>query len=102
MTCNFLPARRAAAALGILLALTGPLRAEPAAATPPPNPRRPSLILIVADGLGYGDLGCYGQARIKTPHLDRMAAAGVRFTSFYAASPASATARAALLLGRDS
>ena len=102
MTCTCLPDRRAAAALGILLALTGPLRAEPAAATPPPNPRRPSLILIVADSLGYGDLGCYGQSRIKTPHLDRMAAEGVRFTSFYAASPAGATARAALLLGRDS
>ncbi len=68
---------------------------------PPPMPRRPNIILIVADGLGYGDLGCYGQLNIKTPNLDHMASEGVRFTDFYAGSPSSATARAALLTGRD-
>ena len=64
-------------------------------------PRRPSIILIVADGLGYGDLGCYGQQNIKTPNLDQLTKEGVRFTSFYAASPKSAAARVALLTGRD-
>ena len=53
-----------------------------------PAPRRPNLVIILADGLGYGDLGCYGQTRIKTPNIDRMAAEGMRFTSFYAGSTA--------------
>src|SRR5437879_9448425 len=49
----------------------------------PPAPRRPSIILILADGLGYGDLGCYGQTQIKTPNLDKLAEEGIRFTDFY-------------------
>ena len=65
----------------------------------PPAPRRTSVILIVADHLGWGDLGCYGQTKIKTPNLDQMAAEGVRFTSFYAGSAAETPARASLLLG---
>jgi arylsulfatase A len=64
-------------------------------------PRRPSIILIVADGLGYGDLSCYGQTKFQTPNLDRLAAAGTRFTSYYAGNAASSPSRAALLLGRD-
>lgn len=96
-------ARFALGGLGIFLALANSLLAQNAATHAPlPNPRRPSIILIVADGLGYGDLGCYGQSRVKTPNLDRMAAEGVRFTSYYAGSPTTATAQAALLLGRDS
>lgn len=66
---------------------------------PPAAPRRPSIILILADNLGTGDLGVYGQQKIKTPNLDRLAAEGVRFTSFYAGSPEAAAARAALLTG---
>src|SRR5438132_10704787 len=50
-------------------------------------PRRASIILILADDIGYGDLGCYGQAKIKTPHLDQLAADGIRFTDFYAGAP---------------
>ena len=65
-------------------------------------PRRPCIILVVADGLGYGDLSCYGQTKFQTPNLDRLAAEGVRFTSYYAGNAASSPARAALLLGRDS
>ena len=48
--------------------------------TPAAMPRRPSIILIVADGLGYGDLSCYGQTKFQTPNLDRLAAGGIRFT----------------------
>src|SRR6266478_4071181 len=69
---------------------------------PPPAPRKPSIILIVADDLGYGDLGCYGQTKIKTPNLDKLAAEGVRFTSFYAGSTVCAPSRAALMTGRHS
>ncbi len=65
----------------------------------PPAPRRPSIILILADNTGYGDLGCYGQTRIKTPNLDKLASEGIRFTDFYVASPEDAPARAALLTG---
>ena len=68
---------------------------------PPPAPRRPSIILILADNLGYGDLGCYGQTKIKTPNLDRLAKEGIRFTSFYTGSPEDAKARAALLTGTE-
>ena len=66
----------------------------------PPAPRRPSIILILADDLGYGDLGCYGQTRIKTPNLDKLAAQGVRFTSCYAGSTVCSPSRAALMLGQ--
>jgi arylsulfatase A-like enzyme len=70
--------------------------------TPAPRPRRPSIILIVADGLGYGDLSCYGQTKFQTPNLDRLAAGGIRFTSYYAGDAVSSPSRAALMLGKDS
>ena len=47
---------------------------------------KPNIIYILADDLGYGDLGCYGQQKIRTPNLDRMAAEGLRFTDHYAGS----------------
>src|SRR5262245_38872752 len=59
----------------------------------------PNIVLIVADDLGYGDLGCYGQTRWRTPNLDRLAAGGVRLTSFYVAQPVCSASRAALLTG---
>jgi arylsulfatase A-like enzyme len=65
-----------------------------------PALRRPNIILITADDLGYGDLGCYGQKRIKTPNLDKLAAQGVRFTSCYAGSTVCSPSRAALMLGQ--
>ena len=70
--------------------------------TPPAMPRRSSIILIVADGLGYGDLSCYGQTKFQTPNLDRLAAGGIRFTSYYAGDAASSPSRASLMLGKDS
>ncbi|MEM9674670.1 MAG: sulfatase-like hydrolase/transferase [Bacteroidota bacterium] len=60
----------------------------------------PNVVLIVADDLGYGDLSCYGSSRINTPHLDRLAAQGVRLTSFYANGPECTPTRTALLTGR--
>lgn len=60
----------------------------------------PNIIVIVADDLGYGDLGCYGNSANRTPHLDRMATRGMRFTDFYANGPLCSPTRAALLTGR--
>jgi arylsulfatase A-like enzyme len=65
-----------------------------------PKPEdRPNIVLILADDLGYGDLGSYGQTRIETPNLDRMASEGMRFTQFYSGSALCAPARCALLTG---
>ena len=62
-------------------------------------PRPPSIVFILADDLGYGDLGCYGQKRIKTPNLDRLAAEGMRFTQFYAGDTVCAPSRCCLMTG---
>ncbi|MFH1719959.1 MAG: arylsulfatase, partial [Planctomycetota bacterium] len=62
--------------------------------------RKPNIIYILADDLGYGDLGCYGQERIKTPNLDRMAAEGMRFTQHYAGSTVCAPSRCSLMTGK--
>lgn len=79
----------------IWLAMCAALMTSIASAAPKAN-----VILIFADDLGYGDLGCYGAEKIRTPHLDRMAAEGVRFTDFYSAAEVCTPSRAALLTGR--
>ena len=61
---------------------------------------RPNIIYILADDLGYGELGSYGQTKIKTPHLDRLAAEGLRFTQHYSGSPVCAPSRCTLLTGK--
>lgn len=61
---------------------------------------RPNVVFILADDLGYGDLGCYGQQVIKTPELDRMAAEGMRFTQFYAGATVCAPSRCVLMVGQ--
>lgn len=61
---------------------------------------KPNIIFILCDDMGYGDLGCYGQPYIRTPHLDNMANEGMRFTQAYAGSPVSAPSRASFMTGQ--
>ena len=62
--------------------------------------RKPNIIYIMADDLGYADLGCYGQQKIKTPHIDRLAQRGTRFTQVYCGSAVCAPSRNALMTGQ--
>jgi arylsulfatase A-like enzyme len=62
--------------------------------------KKPNVIVLFADDLGYGDLGCFGHPTVKTPNLDNMAKDGIKFTSFYTAASVCTPARAALLTGR--
>jgi arylsulfatase A-like enzyme len=62
--------------------------------------RKPNIIYILSDDLGYGDLGCYGQQRIRTPNLDKMAREGMRFTNHYAGSTVCAPSRSCLMTGQ--
>ena len=61
---------------------------------------QPNIVLIMADDLGIGELGCYGQKRIKTPRIDELARQGMRFTQFYSGSPLCAPSRCALMTGK--
>jgi arylsulfatase A len=63
------------------------------------NSKKPNVIIIFNDDLGYQDLGCYGSPNIKTPRVDQLAKEGIQFTDFYAASPVCSASRAALLTG---
>ena len=64
------------------------------------NDRLPNIVFILADDLGYGDLGCFGATDIQTPNIDRIASEGIKFTSFLSASPVCSPSRAGLLTGR--
>ena len=64
-----------------------------------PNQKKPNIIFILADDLGYGEIGCYGQKDIQTPNIDRMASEGIRFTDHYAGSTVCAPSRCSLLTG---
>src|SRR5512146_635206 len=79
-----------AATLAILVNLPAAVRAE----------KLPNLVIILADDMGYGDLGCYGHPSMRTPNLDRMAAEGMRFTDFYASQSICTPSRAGLMTGR--
>src|SRR5262245_8280212 len=61
--------------------------------------RRPNILFILADDLGYGDVGCYGQKEIATPNIDRLASEGIRFTSAYAGDAECAPSRCCLMTG---
>ena len=62
--------------------------------------QKPNVVFILADDLGIGDLGAYGQTKIKTPHLDKLAATGMRFTNFYAGTSVCAPSRSSLMTGQ--
>lgn len=68
--------------------------------TPTEKPQKPNIIYIMADDLGYGDLGTYGQTKFETPHLDRLAIGGMRFLQHYAGSTVCAPSRSALMTGQ--
>jgi arylsulfatase len=92
---SFALARRVCQAAAVVLLLAAPASAT---APSPAGARPPNIVLILADDLGFSDVGSYG-GEIPTPHLDRLAAAGVRFTQFYNSARCSPT-RASLLTGR--
>ncbi len=70
--------------------------------TEKPPSDRPNIIYILADDLGYGELGCYGQVKIETPNIDALRAGGMKFTRHYAAAPVCAPTRCMLMTGRHS
>ena len=90
----------AAAAFATVLSFPLPVSVSAQEASRPAAPRKPNIIFILADDLGYGDLSCYGQTNFATPNLDKIAAEGIRFTSFYAGSTVCSPSRAALMLGK--
>lgn len=91
-----------AAGASAALAVRGEGVSRPHASAPPAGARRrrPNFVLVVADDLGYGELGSYGQRMMRTPRLDRLASEGVRFTHFYSGAAVCAPSRCALLTGR--
>ncbi|MBM3837043.1 MAG: arylsulfatase [Verrucomicrobia bacterium] len=72
----------------------------PVASAAAPTARKPSIIFILADDLGYGDLGCFGQKKIRTPNIDRLAAEGMRFTQHYSGNAVCAPSRCVLMTGK--
>ncbi|MEU8485963.1 sulfatase-like hydrolase/transferase [Streptomyces sp. NPDC048641] len=94
-----MPSRRQfLAASGAALGLSA-LPSAAASAEDRTRPRRPNIVVVLADDLGYGDLGAYGQQLIHTPRLDTLAAEGLRFTQAYSAAAVCAPSRASLLTG---
>lgn len=101
-TVQRLPGRPALPALaGLTLCILSTCFAEDLLSQTAQERAQPNIIVILADDLGYGDLGSYGQKRMQTPRLDQMAAEGIRFTSFYAGNTVCAPSRVALLAGMD-
>lgn len=84
--------QRAIAAIVLFLTATAGVAAQPAT--------RPNVVLVIADDLGWGDLGSYGSPIMRTPRLDRLAAGGVRFTAAYVAAAVCSPSRAGLMTGR--
>src|SRR5690349_7581634 len=74
--------------------------ATPSFAAPQPGTRRPNILFILADDMGYGDTAIYGQRRIATPNIDRLARSGMRFTQAYAGAPVCGPSRCALMTGQ--
>lgn len=80
--------------------LSAPAIQAMAADTPSRADKRPNIIFIMADDLGYADLGCYGQEHIQTPHIDQLATEGMRFGQCYAGAPICAPSRCVLMTGK--
>lgn len=85
----------------VMLLTPGMLSAQQAQSRTTGNSRCPNVIYIYADDLGYGEIGAYGQQKIKTPNLDRLASEGMRFTQHYTSTPVCAPARCMLMTGRN-
>jgi arylsulfatase B len=83
-----------------IVAILGAWGCVAVAADAAADPQRPNVVVLIADDLGYAELGCQGNRDIPTPHIDSLAAAGVRFTSGYVTAPFCAASRAGLLTGR--
>src|SRR5262249_2896469 len=86
--------RLLALALTLVTILAGPAAAQPASPARPPN-----IVVVFADDLGYGGVGCFGAKGYATPNIDRLAAEGIRFTDFYVAQAVCSASRTALLTG---
>ena len=99
MTSLYRLVRAALVVLAASWLLPGPAAAQPTAAPQTAAARKPNIILVLADDLGYNELGVYGQKRIRTPNIDRLAQEGVRLTDHYSGSPVCAPSRAVLLTG---
>ncbi len=89
------PDRAGAAAVALALVASCAAPARPA----PPGERPPNVVLLFTDDQGYGDVGCYGADDLPTPHLDRLAADGMRFTDFHVSQAVCSASRASLLTG---
>jgi arylsulfatase B len=76
------------------------LSPAPSHATQPTRPNRPNIVILLADDLGYGELGCQGNPQIPTPHIDSIAASGIRFTAGYVTAAYCSPSRAGLMTGR--
>ncbi len=85
---NTMNSRAAWIVVGLLLCVTSARAAE-----------RPNVVFVLTDDLGYSDVGCYGATKIKTPHIDRLASEGLRFTDFHTAASICSPSRAAFLTG---
>lgn len=91
------PPHRTCSSPATLLCIVLGLQCVDALRSPPP---RPNFLIIMADDLGIGDLGCYGNTSIRTPNIDRLAEDGVRLTQYLAAESMCTPSRAAFLTGR--
>ena len=84
----------------ILVLVTGLAVAQSCSVAQDSAEKLPNIVYILADDLGYGELGCYGQKKIKTPNLDQLAREGIRFTQHYSGSPVCASSRCVLMTGK--
>ncbi len=100
MTPPWLKSRPMTLLAGLTLAAAGASGQTTAPTPTPANSGKPDIIFILADDVGYGDVGCFGQHTIQTPNIDKLAEEGVRFLQFYAGAPVCAPSRNTLMTGQ--